>query len=119
MSMQGTLRLTESAEREGLAFDRRDRDRSSLDSQVTAVQHSRSAARCQCNRICSLRVLNISDSGLGAVAQEPIEVNTSIAIFFPPHGPERGIDLYGRVVRCIRRDDVHEVGVQFDDKSAA
>jgi hypothetical protein len=64
-------------------------------------------------------MINISATGLGAMVPEPIELQTTLAIFFPPHGPERSIDLHGRVVRCIQRDQGHEIGVVFDNLSAA
>ena len=50
---------------------------------------------------------------------ESIPLNTPIAIFFPPHGAERGFDRYGHVVRCIAKDWGHEVGIRFDALAAA
>ena len=64
-------------------------------------------------------VLNISDTGVGVMSQEPVEVDSRIAIFFPPHGPERGFDLFGRVVRCVHREAGHEVGIALEQRLAA
>jgi hypothetical protein len=70
-------------------------------------------------RICSLEMLNLSDIGLGAIVDEPVEIGSRISVFFPPHGPEQGFDVYGTVVRCIGRDAGHEIGVQIQPRLAA
>jgi hypothetical protein len=92
--------------------------RHNVSGHVTAVRQERDATGVR-NRICSLQMLNMSDTGVGALSPEPVEVDSRIAIFFPPHGPERGFDLFGRVVRCVHRDTGHEVGIALEQRMAA
>jgi hypothetical protein len=114
-----SLKLVDAAHEpaEVLPFERRRENRRSQQGQVTALRTA--STRGQNNRICSLKLLNMSDSGLGALVSEPLEVGSSIAVFFPPHGPERGFDLYGHVVRCSTSAEGHEIGVRFDARAAA
>ena len=99
-------------------LERRMTLRHSLAGRVTAVQtHDQTDG--QLSRICSLQLLNISDSGLGALSEEPVEPGSSVAVFFPPHGPERGFDLVGQVVRCVARENGHEIGIRLETRAAA
>ena len=104
--------------RDPYTIDRRVAPRHNVTGRVTAVctEVTLDGAR---NRICSLQMLNISDSGLGAVSQDAIAPDTAIGVYFPPHGNEKGFDLIGRVVRCRRRSNGHELGVSFDRLAAA
>ena len=78
------------------------------------------ADQYQSNRqITSLQLLNMSHTGLGAMSQEPIETGRLVTIFLPPHGPEHGVDLTGRVVRCERKGYGYEIGVRLSNKMAA
>lgn len=112
------LKLTQSSpDQDVLPFERRREPRRRAVGQVTAL---RTASRPgQNSRICSLRLTDMSDSGLGAVVSEPLEIGSTLAVFFPPHGPERGFDLYGQVVRCQPTDRGHELGIRFDARAAA
>ncbi|NJO85244.1 MAG: PilZ domain-containing protein [Blastochloris sp.] len=112
------LKLTDSpASVDVLPFERRREPRRRAAGQVTALRTA--STRGQNNRICSLRLTDMSDSGLGAVVAEPVEIGSTIAVFFPPHGPERGFDLYGQVVRCQNTAEGHELGIRFDARAAA
>ena len=99
-------------------LERRTTLRHGIAGRVTAIQ-THDDADGQLSRICSLQLLNISDSGLGALSEEPVEPGSSLAVFFPPHGPERGFDLVGTVVRCIPRAHGHEIGVRLVNRAAA
>jgi hypothetical protein len=99
-------------------LERRRADRHCISGRVTAVRSERLDDGPH-NHICSLQMLDISDSGLGAVVGEPVEPGSRIAVFFPPHGPEHGFDLLGTIVRCQRREQGWEVGIQFEQKAAA
>lgn len=114
-----TLKLTPTAPEpaEVLPFERRRDGRRPVDAQVTALRTA--DTRGANNRICSLKMLNMSDSGLGAVVSEPLDIGSNLAVFFPPHGPERGFDLFGHVVRCQPHDTGHEIGIRFDIRAAA
>ena len=118
MSAQPSLKLVEPPVRSddaAIPLERRAYRRHTISGRVTAVQTAQTTEPTACrNRICSLELRNISDTGLGAVAGEPIQVNTAITVFLPPHGAEQGSDLYGRVIRCTARDHGHDVGIRFE-----
>ncbi len=99
-------------------FERRGAERHCISGRATAVSCAASPEGPR-NRIRSLQLLNISATGLGAVSQDPIEEGSTITVFFPPHGPDRGFDACGRVTRCRPTGQGHQVGVRFDPKPAA
>lgn len=128
MSAQPALRLvtpsidsSESvahAASKSLKLERRGQTRYSVSGRVTALRSSLEQDGMH-NQICSLQMINMSESGMAAMVQDALEPNTSIAIFFPPHGPERGFDRYGHVVRCVQKGYGHEIGIRFDTRPAA
>lgn len=105
-----------------LHFERRRDDRYTVAGRVTAVV-ARPTSECffgePNNRICSLRLTDLSDTGMGALSQEPIPVGVQITVFIAPHGAERGYDMHGIVVRCSRGDQGHRVGIRFHHHMAA
>ena len=117
-SAQMTLKYVSPARGDTMRIDRRFWPRHVITGRVTAVQSDPDLGDCH-KRICPLQLLNISDDGLGAMAKEPVAYNAQITIFFPPHGPEQGIDLCGQVVRCTPRDHGHEIGIRFNKRYAA
>lgn len=98
-----------------LPFERRRSERHHTDGQVTALQRTADALR----RITSLTLCDVSDTGLGAMCKEPIEVDCPITVVFQAHGPEGGHDAHGRVVRCEKTDNGHRVGIRFTNHRAA
>ena len=96
-------------------MERRRSTRHTVTGRVTAVSSNEPDSDAR-GRICSLQLVDLSDHGIGAIAQEPVTVGTHICVFFPPHGPERGFDLYGTVVRCTPRDWGHEIGIDLDTR---
>ena len=123
MSAQPTLRLVRHNEastesQDTLKFDRRNARRYSVSGRVTGLRSDLAPDGTR-NRICPLQLLNMSDTGLGALSQESFEIGAPIAVLFPPHGAEKGFDRYGHVVRCKARTWGHEIGVRFDAKPAA
>ena len=70
-------------------------------------------------RISSLQLQDMSDGGIGALTEQPLETGERIALLFPPHGPHHGFDLYGTVVRRRQLGDRHEVGIELDHPMAA
>lgn len=119
MSTQASLRLVEPSGSDALMMDRRIQSRHALGGRVTAVR-STDITEPADKRICSLELLNMSSGGLGAVCQESVPIDTRITVFFPPHGPERGFDLNGRVVRCRpNADGRHDLGIRFDEQQQA
>jgi hypothetical protein len=99
-------------------FDRRRHVRRAAGGHVSMLRRGRETLAYR-QRICSIQLHNISDCGLGARTDQPIAEGESVAIFFPPHGPEQGFDLYGHVQRCTATDDGYQVGIQFDLRPAA
>ncbi|MDP6152731.1 MAG: PilZ domain-containing protein [Phycisphaeraceae bacterium] len=99
-------------------LERRVDARFTLNERITAVQAHRDE-RGRKHRICSLQLMNMSDGGLCAKITEPIELGTTLTMFFPAHGPERGFDRYGQVVRCRRHGWGYEIGVTLAGRAAA
>ena len=121
MTANPTLKLVEADPEfdDVIPMERRLDPRFVINGHVTAVRNSDLAGR-KLSKICSLQLVNMSDSGLGAICQEPIEPGSSLTVFFPPHGPEQGFDAYGEVLRCRPRDGHgHELGVRFYTRAAA
>jgi len=112
------LKLVNVADPDTLPFNRRSSTRHAISGQVTAVRDLADAGAA-IKKICSLQLINISDTGIGALALESLELDSNIMVMFPPHGPERGFDAVGRVVRCVRRDSGHEIGISFSERAAA
>ncbi len=117
-TQEANLKLVGAEQNDALAFERRTSSRHVLTGRVTAVR-TKPDAEDHHKCISSLELLNISTEGLGVLSQEPVSLDSSITIFFPPHGPERGMDMYGRVVRCIPRSHGHELGIQLYQRMAA
>jgi hypothetical protein len=117
---QAALKLVavDPADSDVLRFERRQTSRHNICGCVTSLQKSPGLGT-EGNRISSLQLLNISDTGMGGVLQEPVELGTSISAFFPPHGPEHGFDRYGYVVRCTQISNGYEVGIRFISRAAA
>lgn len=101
-----------------LRFERRAARRRSISGQVTAVHHTTDPGQSP-NRICSLQLVNISDTGLGVMAPQWMEPGSFVEVYFAAHGAEGGFDLRGRVVRCIKRENGHEVGIRLGARNAA
>ena len=58
---------------------------------------------------------------LGVIVGEPVDTGKHIqmTVFIQPHGPERGYDLNGAVVRCTKHELGYEVGVSVPNKVMA
>ncbi len=115
MSANAQLRLvnhTSTQQEDSFRFDRRRAIRHDVSARVTAVRRGRQAGAPA--GICSLQLLDLSDTGAGAVAQENIEAGSMVTLLFPPHGPERGFDRVGQVVRCEHRDTGTHIGIRFE-----
>lgn len=65
--------------------------------------------------VCSLRMHDLSPSGMGATCDTRLDADEPVTICIPPHGPEGGFDLVGHVVRCqASGDGAFRVGIAFD-----
>ena len=114
------LRLVASEATDGdvLPFERRVHRRRNISGHVTSLQQPTDQTAFG-NRISSLQLLDISDSGLGGVLQEAVEPGTPIVVFFPPHGAEIGFDRHGHVVRCTPSEHGFRIGIRLVIRSAA
>jgi hypothetical protein len=74
-------------------------------------------ARQQPQLTLSLRDLSLG--GLSALSQMPLGKGERVAVFFPPHGSNRGWDAFGRVIRCDAGALGYRVAVEFDPLPAA
>jgi hypothetical protein len=105
-----------------LGFDRRRAIRHDIEASATAI--CRNDAAGQRYRICPLTLENISDGGLAAVSPVPLNIDEPIDVYFAPHGSERGLELHGRVIRCLpagrrRQASGYQVAIRFDPAVAA
>lgn len=98
--------------------ERRRCNRYSISGRVTALSDDPQAYEPR-HRIYSLQLINMSDSGLGALVPEPMKIGSRVRLHFPPHGPEQGLDMIGVVVRCTARASEHEIGIQLNGRRAA
>jgi hypothetical protein len=98
--------------------DRRRSPRRTVTGRVTTLSRGLGGQPEQ-KRISSLQLRDMSDAGVGALADQPLDVGGRVALFFPPHGNAPGFDLYGTVVRCHREGACHSVGIQLDQSIAA
>ena len=104
-------------------FDRRRHPRYDATGRVTAIRrtHELNAYR---HPLCSLQMQNLSDGGLSAISDMPLSPDEVVTVCFPPHGAERGFDLYGHVLRCqpnVTDDSGHgyAIAIVFDQRPAA
>ena len=67
----------------------------------------------------SLSLRDLSAGGLSALSATPMTAGERVTIFFPPQGPMRGWDAYGRIVRCEASTFGYRVAVEFDTLPAA
>ena len=67
----------------------------------------------------TLALRDLSLGGLSAISQTPLGQGERLAVFFPPQGPMRGWDAYGRVIRCDQSGMGYRVAVAFDPLPAA
>ena len=67
----------------------------------------------------SLALRDLSLGGLSAISQSPLMQGERLTVFFPPNGPMRGWDAFGRVIRCDASTVGYRVAVAFDPLPAA
>ena len=110
--MTQPLRLTtdDSANSDALYFERRRATRRRTSGKVTAVYQA-ATDQDGPQRLITLQLNDLSDTGVGVTAPDPISVGSKITLFFPSHGNEPGFDLAGTVVRCSSIDDRHRIGI--------
>ena len=102
-----------------IPLERRIAHRKPANGRVTALltmKHDDGETR---NRICSIVLRDMSETGVGAFTDEPLPREAKMTLFLPPHGPERGFDLYGSVARCESREEGYEVGIRLDRQLTA
>ena len=100
-----------------LYFERRRHPRRKACGQVTAVIREPGHEQDDPAKMLTLDLIDLSEGGIGAASQEPITIGSRITVFFPPHGAEPGFDLAGEVVRCVSKDNLHNIGVALDENN--
>ena len=99
---------------DSLMFERRRSIRRRMRGSVTALVSSpRDYSTAPGRKICAMALSDMSEEGLGVVSQENVDVGDEITVFFPPHGPDRGFDLKGTVVRQSNRSHGNCLGIRF------
>ncbi|MHC5114094.1 MAG: PilZ domain-containing protein [Planctomycetota bacterium] len=93
-------------------FERRQCDRWTVDGLATAFV----VGGERFGRTYRLRMQDCSDSGLGAVVDEPLAPGTAVSIDFqmPGYGSRRGI-----VARCLPCGDGYRLAIVFELRMAA
>ena len=68
----------------------------------------------------SLQLKDVSLGGIAALSSTPVGRGERITVFFPPEGPARGWDAYGRIIRCEpSAAGGYRLAVAFDPLPAA
>ncbi|MHB1155531.1 MAG: PilZ domain-containing protein [Phycisphaerales bacterium] len=107
-------------------FERRGSRRYVMSGRVTMMRRAHTLD-CYRQPICCVQLNDLSDGGLSAHCDLPLEPNEPVAIFFPPRGPQRGVDLLGHIVRCDHAHapgtspgaDGYHLAIAFDHRPAA
>jgi PilZ domain len=102
-----------------LFMERRSCDRLTMNGTATAIITDNTDPKQPAKKICTVRLANLSDTGLGVIVSEPVPSGNHITVFIQPHGPECGYDLTGTVVRCRKHELGHEVGVRVPSRILA
>jgi len=102
-----------------LRFDRRRAPRRAAAGTVTLLRRSPRAAGYQFP-ICAIHMTDQSEGGLGARCDVPLTTDEPVAVCFPPHGGERGVDVTGRITHVEPAEPSgYHVGIQFDSTRPA
>jgi PilZ domain len=104
-----------------MQFDRRRYPRHEITGHVTLMRRSHDTDVYR-HPVCSIRLHDMSEGGLGGGIDIPLQPDEPVAILFPPHGADHGMDLHGHVVRCIPGDGDeagYNLGIVFDAMQAA
>lgn len=114
------LRLVDLTRQEGdpIPLERRSSYRYRVNGRVTALLREVEDKEAY-NRICSFQLVDMSPNGIGVFCQEPLPENAFVTVFIPPHGPERGFDVYGQIVRCQRKGQGYEIGIRHGQRILA
>lgn len=98
--------------------DRRQTTRHAISAAVTLLRRPASAESAH-QPMCTVHLSDMSEEGVGAHSDMALSIEEPITLVFPPHGPERGIDLRGHVVRCIPDGrGGYELGIAFAAQAA-
>ncbi len=102
-----------------IPLERRVAHRKPASGRVTALATMEQDEDTVRNRICSVELRDMSHTGIGAICTEPLPIGARLTLFLPPHGPERGFDLYGEVARCDAVEGGFELGIHLDRQATA
>ena len=111
-SLDQTTPADEAGAYEPLRFERRQCDRWGLDGVATAFE----LAGDGFGRMHTLKMLNYSDGGLGAISDSVIPLGTTVSIGFqaPGYIAKRGV-----VLRCLPCGEGYRVAIGFEQRLAA
>ena len=62
----------------------------------------------------TLHLRDLSLGGLSALTEVPLNRGERVSVFFPPQGPSRGWDAFGKVIRCEPSSLGYRLAVEFD-----
>lgn len=102
-----------------LRFERRRSSRFAAAGHVTLLRRSHDTLIYQ-QPVCSIHLEDMSDHGIGAHCDLPLKLDEPIAVFLPPHGNERGVDILGHIARITPdKHSGYHIGIAFDPRPAA
>jgi len=99
-------------------IDRRRHPRRAMTERVTVLRRSHDVQAYR-QPICSIQLRDFSEGGLAATCQTPLQPNEPVAVCFPPHGTDPGLDRFGHVLRCEADEFGYRVAIAFDRRTAA
>lgn len=103
-----------------MRLDRRQHPRYLMSGRVTVMRRGHDVASYH-QPVCSVQLCDVSDGGLAAHCDMPLRPDEPVAVFFPPRGPQRGVDIMGHVIRCQPDADNngYRLALRFDCRPAA
>jgi hypothetical protein len=111
--MTNPLRISEQSGAERRVFPRKE-----VHTRIEGKRVDHSIAAMRQPRL-SLALRDLSLGGLSAISSTEVERGERVTVFFPPQGPQRGWDAYGRVLRCEQTTLGFRIALEFDPLPAA
>jgi len=105
-------------DRDVLPFERRQSLRHLITDQATSLQKTGDKSDSR-SLICSFQMFDISETGLGGIVEQPVQLGATITVFPSPHAAGNSVVCYGHVVSCTACDNGYRIGIRLVRKCAA
>lgn len=106
-------------------MDRRSNTRHIVGGSLTLIRHEHRRIPGPAGRspFASLRLSNMSGTGVAGVSEWPLNPGERVSIHVPSHGGEGGAEMHGAVVRCVEQPSNQgggfAVAIRLDPVAAA